>query len=154
MAACLLVTVLLYRNLSSITRLAWVLFAGVLAAIAGVIVSGFAHAAATGGWHMPAAPRCRRGAGRPGAGYAADHLLLLGLLQHLLSGQRGAAAGEDDSARDSALSAVCLGVLCGDESGGVASLRDAAAHAAESAALRVQLVADIAQLRLWPLGRA
>jgi amino acid transporter len=55
-AACLLVTALLYRNLSSITRLAWVLFAGVLAAIAGVIVSGFAHAAATGGWQMPASP--------------------------------------------------------------------------------------------------
>src|ERR1035437_4648691 len=51
--ACLLVTALLYRNLSSVTRLAWVLFAGVLAAIAGVIVSGFAHAAATGGWQMP-----------------------------------------------------------------------------------------------------
>jgi amino acid transporter len=51
---CLLVTALLYRNLSSVTRLAWVLFAGVLAAIAGVIVSGFAHAAATGGWQMPA----------------------------------------------------------------------------------------------------
>jgi amino acid transporter len=48
------VTALLYRNLSSVTRLAWVLFAGVLAAIAGVIVSGFAHAAATGGWQMPA----------------------------------------------------------------------------------------------------
>ncbi len=32
------------------------LFAGVLAAIAGVIVSGFAHAASTGGWHMPASP--------------------------------------------------------------------------------------------------
>ena len=32
------------------------LFAGVIAALAGVIVSGFAHAAATGGWHMPAAP--------------------------------------------------------------------------------------------------
>ena len=48
-SACLLVTALLYRNLSSITRLAWVLFAGVLAAIAGVIVSGFAH-----GWQMPA----------------------------------------------------------------------------------------------------
>ena len=31
-AACLLVTTLLYRNLSAITRLAWVLFAGVLAA--------------------------------------------------------------------------------------------------------------------------
>src|ERR1035437_7368347 len=40
-AACLLVTALLYRNLSSVTRLAWVLFAGVLTAIAGVIVSGF-----------------------------------------------------------------------------------------------------------------
>jgi len=54
--ACLLVTILLYRNLSSITRLAWVLFAGVMAAIAGVITSGFAHAASTGGWHMPASP--------------------------------------------------------------------------------------------------
>jgi len=54
--ACLLVTALLYRNLTSITRLAWVLFAGVIAALTGVIVSGFAHAAATGGWHMPQAP--------------------------------------------------------------------------------------------------
>jgi amino acid transporter len=51
-SACMLVTALLYRNLSSITRLAWVLFAGVLAAIAGVIVSGFAH----GNWQMPASP--------------------------------------------------------------------------------------------------
>jgi amino acid transporter len=55
-AACLLVTALLYRNLSSITRLAWVLFAGVIAALTSVIVSGFAHAVATGGWHMPQAP--------------------------------------------------------------------------------------------------
>ena len=55
-AACLLVTALLYRNLSSVTRLAWVLFAGVMAAMAGVIASGFAHAAAMGGWHMPASP--------------------------------------------------------------------------------------------------
>jgi amino acid transporter len=55
-AACLLVTALLYRNLTSITRLAWVLFIGVIAALTGVIVSGFAHAAATGGWHMPQAP--------------------------------------------------------------------------------------------------
>ena len=54
--ACLLVTALLYRNLSSVTRLAWVLFAGVLTAIAGVIVSGFARASATGGWHMPVSP--------------------------------------------------------------------------------------------------
>jgi amino acid transporter len=55
-AACLLVTALLYRNLAAVTRLAWVLFAGVLAAIAGVIVSGFARASANGGWHMPASP--------------------------------------------------------------------------------------------------
>jgi amino acid transporter len=55
-AACLLVMTLLYRNLSQVTRLAWVLFAGVMAAIAGVIVSGFAHAAATGGWAMPMEP--------------------------------------------------------------------------------------------------
>jgi amino acid transporter len=54
--ACLLVTALLYRNLSSITRLAWVLFVGVMAAIAGVIVSGFTHAAATGGWLLPVSP--------------------------------------------------------------------------------------------------
>jgi len=46
---CLIVTALLYRNLSSVTRLAWILFAGVLAAIAGVIASGFFH----GGWQMP-----------------------------------------------------------------------------------------------------
>jgi amino acid transporter len=55
-AACLLVTALLYRNLSQVTRLAWVLFAGVMAAIAGVIVSGFSQAAAAGGWHMPVGP--------------------------------------------------------------------------------------------------
>lgn len=54
--ACLLVMALLCRNLSQITRLASVLFVGVIAALAGVIVSGFAHAAATGGWHMPVAP--------------------------------------------------------------------------------------------------
>ena len=70
------------------TRLAWVLFAGVLAAIAGVIVSGFAHAAATGGWQMPASPALPLSlvTRRLGAGHAADHLLLLGLLQHLFLG--------------------------------------------------------------------
>lgn len=55
-AMCLLVTALLYRNLSSITRLAWVLFCGVMAALIGVIVSGFSAAAASGGWHMPSSP--------------------------------------------------------------------------------------------------
>ena len=54
--ACLLVTALLYRNISQVTRLAWIMFVGVLAALFGVIVSGFAHAAATGGWRIPAGP--------------------------------------------------------------------------------------------------
>ena len=40
-ATCILVTALLYRNLTSITKMAWVLFAGVLLTLAGVIVSGF-----------------------------------------------------------------------------------------------------------------
>jgi len=55
-AACLLVTVLLYRNIGSVARMAWVLFAGVLAAIAAVILSGIANSAAAGGWHLPPAP--------------------------------------------------------------------------------------------------
>jgi amino acid transporter len=55
-AACLLVTWLLYRKLSIVTGTAWVLFVGVMAALVGVIASGFAHAAANGGWHMPASP--------------------------------------------------------------------------------------------------
>ncbi|MGC9224531.1 MAG: APC family permease [Terracidiphilus sp.] len=54
--ACLLVTALLYRNIRSVARTAWVLFAGVIAALTGVIVSGFTRAASGGGWHMPAAP--------------------------------------------------------------------------------------------------
>ena len=55
-AVCLLVTALLYRNLSQVTRLAWVLFAGVVVAMSGVIFSGFAHAQALGGWSMPPGP--------------------------------------------------------------------------------------------------
>jgi amino acid transporter len=53
---CLLVTALLYRNLKSVTRLAWILFAGVMAALVGVIASGFAWAHAHGGWQMPVSP--------------------------------------------------------------------------------------------------
>jgi amino acid transporter len=60
---CLLVTALLYRNLTSITKMAWVLFAGVLLTLAGVIVSGFvsgahpaaihgANIASAAGWHL------------------------------------------------------------------------------------------------------
>jgi len=65
-AACLLVTALLYRNLKSVTRLAWILFAGVMTALVGVIVSGFAYAAMHGGWHMPASPTLSLGASLKG----------------------------------------------------------------------------------------
>ena len=44
-ATCILVTAMLYRNLTSITRMAWVLFAGVLLTLTGVIVSGFVSGA-------------------------------------------------------------------------------------------------------------
>jgi amino acid transporter len=48
--ACLLVTWLLYRRISVVTGMAWVLFAGVLVAIGGVIASG----ARLGGFHAHA----------------------------------------------------------------------------------------------------
>jgi len=52
-AACLLVTALLYRNLSSITRLAWLLFGGVLITLAAVIVSGVVTGnQVAGGWNL------------------------------------------------------------------------------------------------------
>lgn len=67
---CFLVMVLLYRNISAVTRLAWVLFVGVIAALLGVIVSGFVNAAATGGWHMPAAPPLAVGVALSGLAHA------------------------------------------------------------------------------------
>jgi amino acid transporter len=146
-ASCVLVTALLYRNLSSITRLAWVLFGGVMAAIAGVIVSGFAHAAATGGWHMPQAPAL------PAA------LALGGLAQATLIttydywGYYNICflGGEVRRPERTIPRSILLSVLfvsafyVAMNLAALPSLRDAASHAAESAALRVQLVADIAR---------
>ena len=146
-AACLLVTALLYRNLSSITRLAWVLFAGVLAALCGVIVSGFAHAAATGGWRMPQAPAL------PAA------LALGGLAQATLITTYDywgyyniCFLGSEVRRPERTIPrAILLSVLFVSafyitmNLAALPSLRDAASRAAESAALRVQLVADIAR---------
>ena len=42
-ATCLLILALLYRNLSTITRLAWILWAGVLLTIGSVILAGVTH---------------------------------------------------------------------------------------------------------------
>jgi amino acid transporter len=145
-AACLLVTALLYRNLSSVTRLAWVLFAGVLAAIAGVVASGFAHAAATGGWNMPASPAMPFG---PALGGLAQATLLAtycywGYYNICFLGSE-VRKPERTIPRAILLSvAFVAGFYVLMNLAVLPSLRDAASHAAESAMVRVQLVADIA----------
>jgi amino acid transporter len=154
-AACLLVTVLLYRNLSSITRLAWVLFSGVLAAIAGVIVSGFAHAAATGGWHMPAAPALGFAAARNGLAAAT----LLATYCYWGYYNISFLGGEVRRPEKTIPRAILLSVLLvaafyvAMNLAVLPSMRDwgrDAAHAAASDALRVQLVAEIARSAFGP----
>ena len=146
-AACLLVTALLYRNLSQVTRLAWVLFAGVLTAIAGVIVSGFAHAASTGGWHMPGSPA------QPLA------LALGGLAQATLITTYDywgyyniTFLGSEVRRPERTIPrAILLSVLfvsafyVAMNMAALPSLRDAASHAAQTATVRLQLIAQIAQ---------
>ena len=145
--ACLLVTALLYRNLSSITRLAWVLFAGVMAALAGVITSGFAHAAATGGWHMPASPA--QSATIAIAGLAQATLIATydywGYYNICFLGSE-VRQPEKTIPRAILLSVLFVSVFyVAMNLAALPSLRNAAAHAAESATLRVQLVAEIAR---------
>jgi APA family basic amino acid/polyamine antiporter len=146
-AACLLVTALLYRNLSSITRLAWVLFAGVIAALTGVIVSGFAHAAATGGWHIPAAPALSAALA---VGSLAQATLITtydywGYYNICFLGSE-VRQPERTIPRAILLSVLFVAAFyIAMNLAALPSLHDAASHAAESAALRVQLVADIAR---------
>ena len=149
-AACLFVTALLYRNLSSITRLAWVLFVGVIAALVGVIFSGFAHSASTGGWHMPAAPAL------------STALALGGLAQATLITTYdywgyynicflGSEVRQPERTIPRAILLSVFFVSAFYVAMNLAALpairdwgHDVASHAAESAQLRVQLVADIA----------
>lgn len=57
-ATCVLVAALLYRNLASIAKTAWILFGGVLVTVAGVIISGavsgskIGAAGGAGVWHL------------------------------------------------------------------------------------------------------
>jgi amino acid transporter len=147
-AVCLMVTWMLYRRLSIVTGMAWVLFLGVMAAIAGVIVSGFAHASAMGGWHMPAAPAIG-GLKNMVGGLAQGTLLATycywGYYNITFLGSE-VKRPEKTIPRAILLSvffvaafyvAMNLAVL--------PSLGGAANHTAESAVLRVQLVADIAR---------
>jgi amino acid transporter len=145
-AACLLVTALLYRNLSSITRLAWVLFAGVLAAMAGVIVSGFAHAAASGGWQMPTSPT--QSAALAVGGLAQATIIATydywGYYNICFLG------GEVRQPERTIPRAILLSVLFVSafyvtmNMAALPSMRDAAAHVGAGASVRLQLVADIA----------
>jgi amino acid transporter len=145
-AACLLVTALLYRNLSSITRLAWLLFAGVLAAIAGVIVSGFAH-----GWQMPASPALTLPAALGGLAQATllTTYCYWGYYNICFLG------GEVRRPERTIPRAILLSVLFVSAfyvAMNMAALpamhdfgRDAAAHVSAGEAVRLQLVADIAR---------
>jgi amino acid transporter len=145
--ACLLVTALLYRNISSVTRLAWVLFAGVLAAIAGVIVSGFTQAAATGGWQMPASAPLTIPAAL--SGLAQGTLLATycywGYYNICFLG------GEVRRPERTIPRAILLSVMfvsafyVAMNLAALPSMRDAAAHVASGATVRLQLVAEIAQ---------
>ena len=143
---CLMVTALLYRNISSVARMAWILFAGVMAAIAGVIVSGFAHAAATGGWQMPAAPPIATGAAL--GGLAQGTLLATycywGYYNICFLGSE-ARKPEKTIPRAILVSVLLVSAFyVAMNLAALPSLRDGS-HAAGSAALRVQLVAEIAQ---------
>jgi len=146
-AACLLVTALLYRNLSSITRLAWVLFAGVMAAIAGVIVSGFANAAHTGGWHMPASPAMSAGVAIGGLAQATlittydywGYYNITFLGSEVRQPEKTIPRGILLSVLFVSMFYVAMNLAA------LPSLRDAAAHTAANAAVRLQLVAEIAR---------
>jgi amino acid transporter len=145
--ACMLVTWLLYRKLSIVTGTAWVLFVGVLAAIAGVIVSGFAHASALGGWHMPAAPSQSIALALGGLA----HATLITTYDYWGYYNITFLGSEVRNPERNIPRAILLSVLfvsafyVAMNMAALPSLQDAAAHAAESAVTRLQLVASIAR---------
>ena len=146
-ASCLLVTALLYRNLSSITRLAWILFVGVMAALIGVIVSGFAHAASTGGWHMPPSPALSAGLAISGLAQAT----LITTYDYWGYYNITFLGSEVRQPEKTIPRAILLSVLfvslfyVAMNLAALPSLRDAASHATQSATVRLQLVAEIAR---------
>src|SRR5208337_519573 len=146
-AACLMMTWLLYRNLKTVTWMAWVMFTGVLISIAGVIVSGFVHAGATGGFHLPVAPALPM------------HAAISGLAQGTLLTTYcywgyynicflGAEVRRPEKTIPRAILLSVLFVAAFYVTMNLAalpSMRDAAAHVSAGDAVRLQLVADIAR---------
>ncbi len=146
-AACVMVTALLYRNLSAVTRLAWVLFAGVITAIAGVIVSGFAHASAMGGWHMPPSPAQSISIALGGLA----HATLITTYDYWGYYNITFLGSEVRHPERTIPRAILLSVVFVSafyvvmNMAALPSMHDAAAHAGENAVTRVQLVANIAR---------
>jgi amino acid transporter len=151
-AVCLLVTALLYRNLSSITRLAWVLFAGVMAAIAGVIVSGFVNSA--GGWHMPASPAQPLGAALGGLAQATllTTYCYWGYYNICFLGSE-VKRPERTIPRAILLSVLFVSAFyVAMNLAALPSMRDAISHVAAGETVRLQLVADIAKAAFGTLA--
>jgi amino acid transporter len=146
-AACLLVMLLLYRNLGAVTRLAWVLFAGVMAAMAGVITSGFAHAAVTGGWHMPPSPAQSAAAAIGGLSQAT----LIATYDYWGYYNITFLGSEVRQPERTIPRAILLSVLFVStlyvimNLSALPSMHDAATHVKETDILRLQLVAQIAR---------
>ena len=146
-AACLMVTALLYRRLSVVTGTAWVLFVGVLAAIAGVIISGFAHASALGGWHMPSAPAFAM----PDALRGLAHGTLLATYCYWGYYNITFLGSEVRNPERTIPRAILLSVTfvslfyVAMNMAALPSMHDAASHAADNVITRVQLVANIAR---------
>ena len=144
---CLLVTALLYRNLSSITRLAWVLFAGVMAALVGVITSGFAGAAAHGGWQMPMAPAQSIAVALGGLAQAT----LITTYDYWGYYNICFLGGEVRRPEKTIPRAILLSVLFVSafyvtmNVAALPAVRDAASHAAQGSVAHLQLVAEIAR---------
>ena len=155
-AACLLVTALLYRKLSIVAGVAWVLFAGVLAALAGVIVSGFAQASANGGWHMPAGPTQSVAVALGGLAQAT----LITTYDYWGYYNITFLGSEVRQPERTIPRAILLSVLFVSafyvvmNLAALPAVHEAAGRIAgdASATIRLQLVADIAELRLRPLG--
>ena len=145
--ACLLVMLLLYRNLGAVTRLAWVLFAGVMAAMAGVITSGFAHAASTGGWYMPPTPVQSVAVAIGGLA----HATLIATYDYWGYYNITFLGSEVRQPERTIPRAILLSVLFVAtfyvvmNLSALPSMHDAATHVKESAILRLQLVAEIAR---------
>ena len=146
-AACLLVTWLLYRKLSIVTGTAWVLFVGVMAALAGVITSGFAHAAAYGGWHMPPSPALSL----PLALGGLAHATLIATYDYWGYYNITFLGSEVRQPERTIPRAILLSVVLVAASyvamnlAALPAVHDAAAHAAAGAPIHLQLAADVAQ---------